>query len=58
MAFLQDATMIPASAYAAYDAGSPLRAWSFERRDVGPGDVGIDILFCGVCRSDRHASKG
>ncbi len=50
--------MISASAYAAYDAGSPLRAWSFERRDVGPGDVGIDILFCGVCHSDLHAAKG
>jgi uncharacterized zinc-type alcohol dehydrogenase-like protein len=50
--------MIPASAYAAYDSTSPLKAWSFERRDVGPGDVGIDILFCGVCHSDLHAAKG
>ena len=46
-----------ASAYAAYDAASPLRAWSFERRDIGPGDVAIDILFCGVCHSDLHAAK-
>jgi uncharacterized zinc-type alcohol dehydrogenase-like protein len=49
--------MIPAHAYAAYDAASPLRAWDFERRDVGPHDVGIDILYCGVCHSDLHAAK-
>ena len=49
--------MIPASAYAAYDATSPLKAWVFERRDVGPQDVAIDILYCGVCHSDLHASK-
>ena len=50
--------MIPASAYAAYDPSSPLRHWEFERRDVGPHDVAIDILFCGVCHSDLHAARG
>jgi uncharacterized zinc-type alcohol dehydrogenase-like protein len=50
--------MIPASAYAAYDPSSPLKPWTFERRDVGPHDVGIDILYCGVCHSDLHAAKG
>ena len=49
--------MIPASAYAAYDATSPLKHWAFNRRDIGAGDVAIDILFCGVCHSDLHASK-
>ncbi len=49
--------MIPASSYAAFDATSPLRYWDFERRDVRPDDVEIDILFCGVCHSDLHAAK-
>jgi uncharacterized zinc-type alcohol dehydrogenase-like protein len=50
--------MIPASAYAAFDPTSPLRYWDFERRDVRPDDVEIDILYCGVCHSDLHAVKG
>jgi uncharacterized zinc-type alcohol dehydrogenase-like protein len=50
--------MIPAHAYAAFDANSPLKYWDFERRDVRPDDVEIDILFCGVCHSDLHAAKG
>jgi uncharacterized zinc-type alcohol dehydrogenase-like protein len=49
--------MIPASAYAAFDSSSPLKGWSFERRDVRPDDVEIDILYCGVCHSDLHAAK-
>jgi uncharacterized zinc-type alcohol dehydrogenase-like protein len=49
--------MIPASSYAAFDANSPLRYWDFERRDVRPDDVEIDILFCGVCHSDLHAAR-
>ncbi len=50
--------MIPAFAYAAFDPNSPLKYWDFERRDVRPDDVEIDILFCGVCHSDLHAAKG
>jgi uncharacterized zinc-type alcohol dehydrogenase-like protein len=41
-------------AYAATSATAPLGAFSIERRDVGPNDVAIDILFCGVCHSDIH----
>jgi uncharacterized zinc-type alcohol dehydrogenase-like protein len=50
--------MIPASGYAAYDAKSPLAPYSFERRDPGPHDVRIDILYCGICHSDLHAARG
>ena len=50
--------MIPTLGYAAYDATSPLRNWNFERRDAGPRDVQIEILFCGVCHSDLHTVKG
>ena len=49
--------MIPASSYAAFDPNSPLKYWDFERRDVRPDDVEIDVLFCGVCHSDLHAAR-
>ncbi|MBC8086964.1 MAG: NAD(P)-dependent alcohol dehydrogenase [Phycisphaerae bacterium] len=50
--------MIPALGYAAHDATSPLRAWNFDRRDIGARDVHIQILFCGVCHSDLHTVRG
>jgi len=31
-----------------------LAPFNFERREVGPHDVLIDIQFCGVCHSDLH----
>jgi uncharacterized zinc-type alcohol dehydrogenase-like protein len=47
-----------AHAYAAPSATSPLAPFSFERREPGPHDVAIDILFCGVCHSDLHTARG
>ena len=46
--------MHPTKAYAAFAADAPLAPFSFERRDVGPHDIAIDIKFCGVCHSDLH----
>lgn len=46
--------MIAVKGYAVKDAKSPLAPFSFERRDLRPNDVHIDILFCGVCHSDIH----
>lgn len=46
--------MTATKAYAAQDATSELAPWTFDRRDVGPHDVQIDILYCGVCHSDLH----
>jgi alcohol dehydrogenase (NADP+) len=46
--------MPTAKAYAAQSATSPLTPYSFERRDPGPLDVQIEILFCGICHSDIH----
>jgi len=43
--------------FAAQDAHGVLGPWNFERRDVGPKDVQIDILYCGVCHSDLHQVK-
>ncbi|OJH42390.1 NAD(P)-dependent alcohol dehydrogenase [Cystobacter ferrugineus] len=44
-------------AYAAPSAKAPLAPFSFERREPGPHDVLIDILFCGVCHSDIHTVR-
>ena len=44
-------------AYAAPAAGKPLAPFSFEQREVGPHDVLIDILYCGVCHSDIHQAR-
>ena len=46
--------MIPVKGYAAPKANIPLEPFQFERREVGPHDVQIEILFCGVCHSDIH----
>ena len=46
--------MIETKGYAAQDAQTPLSQWNFQRREVGAGDVQIDILYCGVCHSDLH----
>ena len=50
--------MIPVKAYAAYDAATPLKPFDFERKEVGPKQVQIEILFSGVCHSDIHTAKG
>ncbi|MCW4462459.1 NAD(P)-dependent alcohol dehydrogenase [Sphingomonas sp. BT-65] len=44
-------------AYAAQSATTPLAPFSFDRRDVQPDDVAIEILFCGVCHSDLHTAR-
>jgi uncharacterized zinc-type alcohol dehydrogenase-like protein len=46
--------MTKVSAYAATSTTSGLAPYQLTRRDPGPHDVQIDILFCGVCHSDIH----
>lgn len=43
--------------YAAAGPDAPLAPFSFERRDLRPNDVAIDILYCGVCHSDLHQAR-
>jgi alcohol dehydrogenase (NADP+) len=50
--------MTPANAYAAYSSTTPLKDLKIERRECGPNDIQIDILFCGVCHSDVHTVRG
>lgn len=49
--------MTKAISYAAHSAKEPLAPFKFERREVGPKDVQIEILFCGVCHSDLHTAR-
>lgn len=49
--------MIKAKGYAAADQHTALAPWNFERREVGPHDVQVEILYCGVCHSDLHQIK-
>ena len=42
------------ASYAAQSATTPLAPFDISRREPGPHDVEIDILYCGVCHSDIH----
>ncbi|HEY6505992.1 MAG TPA: NAD(P)-dependent alcohol dehydrogenase [Chitinophagaceae bacterium] len=46
--------MIPTKAYAAHNSKDPLVPYQFDRREVRPNDVQVEILYCGVCHSDIH----
>ncbi len=45
-------------AYSAKSGDKPLSIDSIDRREPGPTDVQIEILFCGVCHSDLHTARG
>ncbi len=49
--------MIPAIGYAANHSFSRLKPLAFERDPAGPGQVEIELLFCGICHSDIHQVK-
>lgn len=40
--------------YASNAKGSPLKLHVFERRELRPNDVLMEVLYCGVCHSDMH----
>jgi uncharacterized zinc-type alcohol dehydrogenase-like protein len=49
--------MIKTQAYAAQSASTALAPFSIERRDPGPHDIQLEILYCGVCHSDLHTVR-
>ncbi len=49
--------MIKVQGFAARDAHSALVPFTFERREPGPRDVQIEILYCGICHSDLHQAR-
>jgi len=44
--------------YAAHSSDAHMVPYHFERRDLRPNDVAIEILFSGVCHSDLHTVNG
>lgn len=49
--------MIPVKGYAALSPTTSLAPFDFERRELRPHDVLVDILFSGVCHSDLHQAR-
>jgi uncharacterized zinc-type alcohol dehydrogenase-like protein len=46
---------MPASkGYGTPNAHSPLAPFNFTRREPGPSEIAVDILYCGVCHTDLH----
>ncbi len=49
--------MTNVKAWGAGAAGQPLAPITIARREPGPRDVAIEILFCGICHSDVHQAR-
>jgi uncharacterized zinc-type alcohol dehydrogenase-like protein len=45
------------AAYGCAESRAPLVPTTIDRRDPGPDDVVIDILFAGICHSDIHQAR-
>ena len=39
-------------AYAANEPNAPLQSFTYELGELGPEEVDIDVIACGVCHSD------
>ncbi len=49
--------MIQTKGFATHDSNAKFGQFEFERRDVGPNDILIDIEYAGICHSDIHQVK-
>jgi alcohol dehydrogenase (NADP+) len=49
--------MVATFGYGASSPTAPLGPFRFERREPGPRDVEIEILYCGVCHADLHLAR-
>lgn len=49
--------MLSTKSYAAKEAKAKLEPFLIERREPGPNDVLIDILYSGICHSDIHQAR-
>jgi uncharacterized zinc-type alcohol dehydrogenase-like protein len=54
----EDANPRAARAWGATSATAPLAPLQIARRAVGPHDVLLDVLYCGICHSDIHSVHG
>lgn len=39
-------------------ATSPLKSFEFDRRELRPNDVALDVKYAGICHSDIHTARG
>jgi alcohol dehydrogenase (NADP+) len=46
--------MLVSKGYGTPNAQSPLGPFAFSRREPGPNDIAVEILYCGVCHTDLH----
>ena len=46
-----------AKGYAVPQASKPLEPFTFERRELKPADVQLDIAYAGICHSDIHQAR-
>jgi uncharacterized zinc-type alcohol dehydrogenase-like protein len=49
--------VIQTKGYATQDKSAKFEPFTFERRDVGPNDILIDIVYAGICHSDIHQAR-
>jgi len=49
--------VIETKGYATNSPAAQFEPYNFERRELGPSDILIDILYCGICHSDIHQAK-
>ena len=49
--------MIQTKGYATHDSNAKFAPFDFERREVGPNDILIDIAYAGICHSDIHQAR-
>ena len=49
--------MQPTQSYATHGPDASFEPFSFQRREPGPNDVLIEILFCGICHTDIHQAR-
>lgn len=49
--------MIQTKGFAVHDKDAVFEPFDFERRDVRPNDILIDIQYAGICHSDIHQAK-
>lgn len=55
--FKGDNPMLPTRGYAVKSSTSSFEPFDFNRRELGPQDVLIQILYCGICHSDIHQAR-
>ena len=49
--------MRPTKGYAVHGPDTKFEPFNFERRELGPRDVLIEIMYCGICHSDIHQAR-